>query len=321
MRFSDDATDPGEALERHYDICKREGRAYWGWINKRTEQVPVALLSHLNLLATKSDLQIHLFHAYELKLYSARLLKAHWKDDLHGFTSPLPWLTPGYYRGRRCSVWFELTAISAKPVEPPDLSRFSWVVPSVLFGDRVIVGSSAHHSNMLPTLEQLDEQNCSLWFGCHRKDGESSGIHSAAQADRALISRRLLFDDVDVDRVDTIDPVGDEASWDVFIAYAKEDVGDARLLHDRLLPYCKVFLDVNSVPLGEPWDIAVGSALTASSIVVVLISKKSKESIYLREEVAATLLRVRGGREQVRLIPIFGSPDALVCVEAPRSAA
>ena len=136
LRFRDLATDPGETIDRHHDICAREGRVWWGWWHKAREHVPVAAFAHINERAKGDGLDIYLLNAHERRVHRARLLKIHWKDDLEPFTSPFPWFTPGYYRGRRCKVWFELSKVEPDEMSFDPLNELVQVsVPEFFRGD------------------------------------------------------------------------------------------------------------------------------------------------------------------------------------------
>ena len=137
LRFRDRATDPGETIERHHDICAREGRVWWGWWHKAREHVPVAAFAHINERAKGDGLDIYLLNAHERRVHRARLLKIHWKDDLEPFTSPFPWFTPACVlpRPKACTA-FCSSAVSdcASLVDnaPPVASDWSCVIiPSV----------------------------------------------------------------------------------------------------------------------------------------------------------------------------------------------
>ncbi len=173
LRFRDLATDPGETIVRHHDIATREGRVWWGWWHKAREHVPVDAFAHINERAKGDGLDIYLLNAHERRVHRARLLKVHWKDDLEPFTSPFPWFTPGYYRGRRCKVWFELSKVEADEMSFDPLNELVQVsVPEFFRGDEppefarldgVRLGSS----------EALDEQNRTIWFVRRPRPGET----------------------------------------------------------------------------------------------------------------------------------------------------
>ena len=173
LRFRDLATDPGETIERHHDICAREGRVWWGWWHKAREHVPVSAFEHINERARGDGLEIYLLNAHEQQVHRARLVKIHWKDDLEPFTTSYPWFTPGYYRGRRCKVWFELSTVERDEMSFDPLIELVQVsVPEFFRGeeppeyarlDGVRLGSAA----------LLDEQNRTVWFVRRPRPGET----------------------------------------------------------------------------------------------------------------------------------------------------
>jgi hypothetical protein len=70
----------------------------------------------------------------------------------------------------------------------------------------------------------------------------------------------------------------------VFISYAKEDAATARMLSDALQRAgFSVWWD-RHIPPGKTWDDVIGRSLDAAACVVVLWSKISVESRWVREE-------------------------------------
>ena len=70
----------------------------------------------------------------------------------------------------------------------------------------------------------------------------------------------------------------------VFISYAREDAEAARMVADALeKAKLSVWWD-RRIPPGKTWDEAIGRALDAAACVIVLWSRTSVESRYVREE-------------------------------------
>jgi hypothetical protein len=85
---------------------------------------------------------------------------------------------------------------------------------------------------------------------------------------------------------------------DVFVSYSKEDVGPARLISDKLSAAgFSVWWDRRIMP-GKTWDEVIGASLDSASCVVVLWSKVSVQSRWVREEAE------RGADRNV-LVPVF----------------
>lgn len=172
LRFRDLATEPGETIARHHDICSREGRVWWGWWHKAREHVPASVFEQINERAKDQGLAIYLFNAHERKVHRARLVKIHWKEDLEPFTSPYPWFTPGYYRGRRCKVWFELSDVEPEVMAFDPLNELVQVsVPEFFRGDEPPEYARLDGVR-LGNAQLLDEQNRTVWFVRRPRSGE-----------------------------------------------------------------------------------------------------------------------------------------------------
>src|SRR5512146_3199851 len=71
---------------------------------------------------------------------------------------------------------------------------------------------------------------------------------------------------------------------DVFISYAKEDAAAARMVADALQRAdFSVWWD-HRIPPGKTWDEVIGRAIDNAACVVVLWSRTSVQSRYVREE-------------------------------------
>jgi hypothetical protein len=85
---------------------------------------------------------------------------------------------------------------------------------------------------------------------------------------------------------------------DVFLSYSKEDVSTARLISDKLgAAGFSVWWDRRIMP-GKTWDEVIGASLDSASCVVVLWSKVSVQSRWVREE-------AERGADRGILVPIF----------------
>ncbi len=77
----------------------------------------------------------------------------------------------------------------------------------------------------------------------------------------------------------------------VFISYAKEDAAAARMLADALQAAdFSVWWD-RHIPPGKTWDDVIGRALDAAACVIVLWSRTSVQSRWVREEAERALER------------------------------
>lgn len=189
LRFRDLATDFGETIQRHHAICKQEGRVWWGWWHKAREHVSTEAFDAINERAGDTGVPIYMFNAHQRRIHAARLAKIHYQPDAEPHPSPMPWLTPAYYRGRRCKAWFELCDLQTAELpfsaldglvqvsvpdffrgeEPPEFARL----------DGVELGGAG----------VLDEQNRTIWFARHTAPGETPKSLDAVVGSRREVSR------------------------------------------------------------------------------------------------------------------------------------
>lgn len=93
--------------------------------------------------------------------------------------------------------------------------------------------------------------------------------------------------------------------WDFFIAHAGADFEIAESLYDLMSSSAKVFLDRRNILLGDDWDRALPIAQKSSLITIVLISLKTDQAYYQREEIAAAIAFARENPENHRVVPIY----------------
>lgn len=93
--------------------------------------------------------------------------------------------------------------------------------------------------------------------------------------------------------------------WDFFLAHAGADTTAAESLYDLLSPHSKVFLDSRCLILGDDWDLELARAQSQSLITVVIISSRSDEAYYQREEVAAAIEKSRRDKTRHRVVPVY----------------
>lgn len=103
--------------------------------------------------------------------------------------------------------------------------------------------------------------------------------------------------------------------WDLFIAYASADRVHADRLHAALSTRHRVFLDHRCLLHGDNWDAALAAAQRDALITVVLVSTKTGDAYYQREEVAAAIDLARKNPDSHRVIPVY--PDAATAEVAP----
>ncbi len=93
--------------------------------------------------------------------------------------------------------------------------------------------------------------------------------------------------------------------YDFFLAHAGADVAAAEELYQLLLPDARVFLDSKTLLPGDDWDHELSSAQKESLITVVLVSSRSGEAYYQREEIAAAIAMAREDKSSHRVVPVY----------------
>jgi len=93
--------------------------------------------------------------------------------------------------------------------------------------------------------------------------------------------------------------------WDIFLAHAGGDAAPAKQLYDLLFAGCKVFLDSESLKLGDDWDTVLARAQRQALVTVVLVSARTDQAYYQREEIAVAIQMARKDKERHRVVPVF----------------
>jgi hypothetical protein len=94
-------------------------------------------------------------------------------------------------------------------------------------------------------------------------------------------------------------------TWDVFVAHAGPDKPTAEALYDLLSPHMRVFVDSKCLDLGDDWDQALRQAQQQALISVVLVSSRTDNAYYEREEIAAAVALARSQGSLHRVIPVY----------------
>ena len=97
----------------------------------------------------------------------------------------------------------------------------------------------------------------------------------------------------------------EEYTWDIFLAHAGVDAPAAEELYGLLEQHCKVFLDTRCLLLGDDWDNELALAQRKSLVTVVLVSSRTEQAYYQREEIAAAIDMARKDKDKHRVVPVF----------------
>ena len=108
-----------------------------------------------------------------------------------------------------------------------------------------------------------------------------------------------------------------EWDWDFFIAHAGPDKELAEQLYDLLAPSARVFLDSRCLKLGDNWDEALGSAQDRALVTVVLVTDKTEDAYYEREEIANAIKLARSAPNAHRVVPLVLNTSPASPVKVP----
>ena len=97
-------------------------------------------------------------------------------------------------------------------------------------------------------------------------------------------------------------------SYDFFLAHAGPDSREAERLYDLLVAEARVFLDSRSIVLGDDWDRTIAQAQKNSRLTVVLVSARTEDAFYQREEIAAAIDLARRDEAAHRVVPVYLEP-------------
>jgi TIR domain len=99
--------------------------------------------------------------------------------------------------------------------------------------------------------------------------------------------------------------MGEQYTWDFFLAHSSTDKDAAEALYDLLSPPFNVFLDSRSLLPGDNWDVELAVAKSRAAVTLVLVSSRTEDAYYQREEIAAAIDMARRSEDRHRVVPIF----------------
>ncbi len=140
-------------------------------------------------------------------------------------------------------------------------------------------------------------------------DPEDDGFFSVHRLVQAVTRHRLEHSNQDVAEPNPArkgqseDAEASVFDWDVFLAHAGADKDSATELFGLLTGDCQVFLDSESIRLGDDWDTTLARAQRRSRYTVVLVSSRTPAAYYERTEIAVAIKLARKGAH--RVIPIY----------------
>ncbi|MCC6613455.1 MAG: toll/interleukin-1 receptor domain-containing protein [Anaerolineae bacterium] len=195
-------------------------------------------------------------------------------------------------RGRRYSLAFKL--VGCEPFDVPEHLRR-------MFGAYGVIGrfsDSRHYPR-----NDLTDVLLSLDFAPKKPIRNPSVIGMSLMTARQLAAADIVQLEAYEDKL--------LHGRHIFISYSSQDRRQADLLQDALeLRGHRVWRDVRSIACGEEWEPAIYRAIGNADAFLLLVSDRSAQSEWVRDEVRAALsLYERAGRIQ-RIVPLVQSSAA-----------
>jgi hypothetical protein len=97
----------------------------------------------------------------------------------------------------------------------------------------------------------------------------------------------------------------EEHDYDFFIAHAGTDTVEAEAFFELLAREAKVFLDTKCLLPGDDWPVVIQRAQRGPRVTLVLISDRTEQAFYEREEIAAAIELAREKVGAHRVVPVY----------------
>lgn len=97
----------------------------------------------------------------------------------------------------------------------------------------------------------------------------------------------------------------EKPKYDFYMSYASPDKAIARELYNLLVPDASVFLDAQSLSVGDEWDSEIFRAVESALITLILVSSNTAKSANQRREIEFAIGRTMANRSQHRVVPVF----------------
>jgi predicted phosphodiesterase len=117
---------------------------------------------------------LYLFDSGKNELHQARGVEIRWRLDGARIASPEAKRTPQYYKEQKYFAWFKFSEIATKPTDKTILHKFTYVQVADFFESRVS-RFFPFYDKRIETVEELQEQNRTIWFVRPYKAGDSTG--------------------------------------------------------------------------------------------------------------------------------------------------
>jgi len=162
LRFRDLGIPSGETIKRHVDVITSQKSVWWGWWAQGNERVANDAYAALRALAKSSGgLVIWLFDSGQKRVFRAHCVDLKW-EPANPIASPVPELTPEYYRTTDCAAWWQFDDIQDADIG--DLRAFSYVDVPEHFDSPDGLDYSVFDSKQVVSTDELHEQRRTVWF-------------------------------------------------------------------------------------------------------------------------------------------------------------
>ncbi|MCG7535817.1 metallophosphoesterase [Pseudoalteromonas sp. OOF1S-7] len=159
LRFRDLSCPKGETINRHSELIKEKGYAWWGWWNKGHEKLPFDTITDLGLKDDGENKHVYLFDSAQQTFYKASLADIHAQVG-NEVSTPDADHTPSYYVENQHLIWFKFNDIVE--VESSEIIQSkSYESMCDLFIEESHY--EIYDNKIIASSEELAEQNRTIW--------------------------------------------------------------------------------------------------------------------------------------------------------------
>lgn len=127
LRFRDLAGPVGSTISNHQEIIKEKGSVWWAWWSKPNENIPRDFFAELKQRIKENGfIEVYLADSGRYLLYRAKVVEIQESPTKEHILSPVPDLTPEYYRKVPYKAWFRFDTIEEIPQECVESELRKW---------------------------------------------------------------------------------------------------------------------------------------------------------------------------------------------------
>lgn len=162
-------------IQIHSKILTTKKHVWWGWWAKPQEKVALDVFSSLKEISNQENrLKIYLLDSGKVELRTAICSDIVFHVSGKSIPSPDKKATPQYYAKSEYMIWFKLTEISEPiPNHDVEINKYSYLKIDEHFASR-ISPFSAFENKKVYNLEELIEQQCTIWYLRSAKDEDEN---------------------------------------------------------------------------------------------------------------------------------------------------